>query len=80
MLLPQDVSPEKSLYVIGGRIIETFNSLNRTVLDTKTLYSSYILKYKIEDISFSYFLYALDWLYLIGFIEIYNNTKIKRCF
>lgn len=80
MLLPQDVAPEKSLYVIGGRIIETFNAINRTVIDTKTLYSSYIVKFRQEDLSFSYFLYALDWLYIIGFVEIYNNTKIKRCF
>ncbi|HRB70561.1 MAG TPA: hypothetical protein PK776_01800 [Flavobacterium sp.] len=80
MLLPQDITPEKSLYVIGGRIIDTFNYINRAVIDIKILYSSYIEKFKQEDLSFSYFLYALDWLYLIGFVEIYNNTKIKRCF
>ncbi|WP_394799693.1 ABC-three component system middle component 6 [Flavobacterium amniphilum] len=80
MLLPQDVAPEKSLYVIGGRIIETFNSINRTVIDIKILYSSFVTKFRQEDLSFSYFLYALDWLFMIGFVEIYNNTKIKRCF
>ena len=80
MLLPQDVTPEKSLYVIGGRIIDTFNSINIRTIDIKTLYTSYISIFKQHDLSFSYFLYALDWLYIIGFIEIYNNTKIKRCF
>jgi|GEM_PF-597949 len=80
MLLPQDVAPEKSLYVIGGRIIDTFNSVNVRIIDTKVLYTSYQSIFKQQDLSFSYFLYALDWLYIIGFIEIYNNTKIKRCF
>ncbi|KIA82410.1 ABC-three component system middle component 6 [Flavobacterium sp. AED] len=80
MLLPQDVAPEKSLYVIGGRIIETFNSINLRTIDTKTLYTSYVSMFRQQDLSFSYFLYALDWLYIIGFVEIYNDTKIKRCF
>jgi hypothetical protein len=80
MLLPQDIAPEKSLYVIGGRIIETFNSINLRTIDTKTLYTSYVSMFRQQDLSFSYFLYALDWLYIIGFVEIYNDTKIKRCF
>lgn len=80
MLLPQDIAPEKSLYVIGGRIIEIFNVINRRTIDTKSLYNLYISEFTKDNLSFSYFLYALDWLFIIGFIDIYNNTKVKRCF
>lgn len=80
MLLPQDIAPEKSLYVIGGRIIEIFNVINRRTIDTKSLYNLYISEFEKDNLSFSYFLYALDWLFIIGFIDIYNNTKVKRCF
>ena len=80
MLLPQDVSPEKSLYVIGGQIIQAFNIYKRRIIEPKVLYDNYISLYNIDAISYSYFLYALDWLYIMGFIEVYNDTKIKRCF
>ena len=80
MLLPQDIAPEKSLYVIGGRIIAIFNVLNRRTIDTKSLYNLYISEFEKDNLSFSYFLYALDWLFIVGFIDIYNNTKVKRCF
>ncbi len=80
MLLPQDIAPEKSLYVIGGRIIGIFNTINRRTIDIKSLYNLYYTQFKTDEINFNYFLYALDWLFMIGFIELYNNTKIKRCF
>lgn len=80
MLLPQDVAPEKSLYVIGSQIINVFNIYKRSIIEPRELYNFYIDIYDIEDLSYSYFLYALDWLYMLGFIEIYKSTKIKRCF
>jgi len=80
MLLPQDVQPEKSLYVIGAQIINTFNSLGRRTVDIKTLYASFQSLHTTIEISFTYFLYALDWLYIIGFVDLYNGSKIKRCF
>lgn len=80
MLLPQDVQPEKSLYVIGAQIIETFNKLGRRTVDIKTLYTSFQSINNANEISFTYFLYALDWLYIVGFVDLYNNSKIKRCF
>lgn len=79
MLLPQDITPDKSLYVIGGRIIHTFNMYKRSIIDPKDLYDLYIKHHGSNDLSFNYFMYGLDWLYIIGYIETYNN-KIKRCF
>lgn len=80
MLLPQDIAPEKSLYVIGGRIIHIFNAINRRTIDIKSLYNIYATEFSKDELSFSYFLYALDWLFIVGFIDLYNNTKVKRCF
>lgn len=80
MILPQDIKPEKSLYVIGALVIKTFNNLNRRTVDIKTLYSTFLSVNNTNEISFTYFLYALDWLYIIGYIDLYNDTKIKRCF
>lgn len=80
MLLPQDVSPDKSLYVMGGQIIQVFNIYKRSIIEPKVLYDKYVEIFYHSDISYSYFLYALDWLFMLGYIEVYKSTKIKRCF
>ncbi len=79
MLLPQDISPEKSLYVMGGQIIQVFKTYKRSIIEPKILYDKYLDMF-YSDVSYSYFLYALDWLFLLGYIDVYKSTKIKRCF
>ncbi|WP_374755871.1 ABC-three component system middle component 6 [Larkinella soli] len=79
MILPIDIKPEKSLYVIGSKILETLNSESMGIIDIQILYEK-LAKNFPEKISFSYFLYALDWLFILGLISINSKSGIERCY
>lgn len=78
MILPTHINPNKSLYVIGSRIIEILNG--KKIIDTQELHILYTNKYGSEAINFNYFLYALDWLFILELVELNKNSKIKRCY
>lgn len=79
MIIPIDIKPEKSLYVIGAKIVEVFNNESMGVIDIKILYEKFIKNYQ-ENISFDYYLYALDWLFLIDLVKINKNSEVIKCF
>jgi hypothetical protein len=81
MILPIDIRPEKSLYVIGANIISLFNDENIGVIDILLLYQKFSENSEAK-ISFEYFLYALDWLFLLNLVKLNENinTSIERCF
>lgn len=66
--------PNKSLYLLGGNVLAILkdNLHNRLSLDY--LHDKYELRY--GDISFPYFIYALDWLYIINAIDLDENGSI----
>lgn len=79
MIIPIDIKPEKSLYVIGAKIMEVFNNESMGVIDIKILYEKFIKIYQ-ENISFDYYLYALDWLFLIDLVKINKKSEVIKCF
>lgn len=78
MILPTHINPNKSLYVVGSRVIDLMKS--RKLIDAQELHILYSNRYKSENLNYNYFLYALDWLFILGLITINKNSKIKRCF
>jgi hypothetical protein len=80
MILPQDIAPEKSLYVMGSRVLEILNSQPHNIVDPKIVFDKYIFLYEGSKITYNYFLYALDWLYLLNAIELTESIKIKKCY
>ncbi|KJG19679.1 hypothetical protein UB37_17005 [Photobacterium iliopiscarium] len=77
MIINNSQSPSLSLYYIGANIItimraHQFNSICPTIL-----YRKYCRK--IKNISYSYFINGLDWLYLIKVIELKDNGDITLC-
>jgi hypothetical protein len=80
MILPQDISPEKSMYVMGSRILHILNNEPHKVVDPKIIFDKYVLIHFETDLTYNYFLYALDWLYLLEAIELTENLKIKKCY
>ncbi len=80
MILPQDITPEKSMYVMGSRIIQLLNNEPHKVVDPKLVYDKYIITYPEVKITYNYFLYAVDWLYILDAVELTSNTGIKKCY
>lgn len=77
MIINNISSPDKSLYVIGAGILVVLKSKNKSICDPAELFDSY--KNINEKISISYFFYALDWLYIVGLVELTKHGDIKLC-
>ncbi len=80
MILPQDISPEKSLYVMGSRILQILNNEPHKAVDPKLVFDKYMLVHSDTRITYNYFLYALDWLFILNAVELTENIKLKKCY
>lgn len=80
MILPQDIAPEKSMYVMGSRIIEILNREPHNVIDPKLVFDKYNQLHPETKITYNYFLYAIDWLYILNAIDITGSLGIKKCY
>jgi len=78
MILPYETTPDKSLYVIGAEIIKVFSNEQSSLIDIKILFDK-INSPRKKQLSFNYFLYALDWLYLEGLVTM-EQKYIRKCF
>ena len=80
MILPQDISPERSLYYLGYKVLDLLKLEKGTSSDPKNLYDRFLLLNPESRISFNYFLYALDWLYLLNLVQLNENVRLEKCF
>jgi hypothetical protein len=78
MLLPDYTTPEKSIYFIGAKILESLRKIETSRIDILVLYDFYIRNTTIA-ISFKFFLLGLDWLFLLGMIK-HDKGDIIKCF
>lgn len=80
MILPQDIAPEKSLYVMGARIIDLLKIHPHKTFDAKRIFDLYLNTHVENRITYNYFLYALDWLYILRIIDFDENNRLIKCF
>jgi hypothetical protein len=74
MIVTSDISPDKNLYFLGGKILEKLST--EVATDSLGIFDS--LKAD-HNISFPLYMYALDWLYTINLIESDENGDITLC-
>lgn len=77
MIISKDTNPTKDLYYVGGLILQHFEKNDLTSIDYHELINA--LKSK-HNISTNLLFLSLDWLYMIGSININNNGDIIVCF
>jgi len=81
MIVSEDIKPDKSLYVVGAKIIELLKKESMGAYDIHVLYDKLITAVPYEQkISFSYFIHGLIWLYLLGLVNINDENTLIRCF
>jgi len=77
MLVNKDTNPERDLYFLGAKVIEVVSKQGESEF-------SYfdILQIMKKDVKISPNLLALtlDWLFLLGTIELTEKGNIKKCF
>ena len=79
MILAPNESPKNSLFYIGACLIRSMSSERFAVIDSIAFFEK-IKSEQVPDLSLSRYLYALNWLYIIGLIDLSPSGDIKRCF
>lgn len=74
MLLPDNIHPKYSIYYNGGLVLEELK--NDKEIEFLDLYQR--LKEK-SDISFSLFVFTVDWLYLVDIAYLDKDGVIRKC-
>lgn len=77
MIISKDTNPEKDLYYLGAQIIDILISTDTMEFDYVELFHSLRLKMKITS---NLYVLSLDWLFLLGAIELSNEGNIRKCF
>jgi len=78
MLISKDTNPTRDLYYIGGLILQYLIQNNIKSIDCATLLD--VLKTKYNDISANLLVLAIDWIYLLGSIDINEKGDLAVCF
>ena len=77
MIISSSRTPKKSLYVIGANLISTLKEQQFVCISPLDLFDNY--KETHGSISFAYFNFGLDWLFMLGVIELTKSGDIKLC-
>lgn len=75
-MILNETQPEKSLYVLGAKLIDSLNE-NTGEFHVTELYEA--TKDHLR-VSFAQFLLAVDWLFLTGAIRPTKDGRLEKCF
>lgn len=76
MIVSKNIKPEKTFYYLGAKTIKVLLDRSNLEVDFFDVFAE--IK-KEENISINLFCLTLDWLYVLGVIDIHNG-KIAKCF
>lgn len=77
MIVSKDTNPTKDLYYLGAKVLGCLETLERKEVDYVSLLNTVR---KEVDISNNLFSLSLNWLYLLGSIELTEQGDIRKCF
>lgn len=77
MIVNNNITPDRDLYYLGGKVIEVLVSNEEQEVDYFELFQ----KVHAElNISLNLYTLVLDWLFIIGVVKNAENGLIKKCF
>lgn len=77
MIINSNITPDRDLYYLGGKVIEALVSNEEQEVDYFDLFQRVNTELKI---SLNLYTLVLDWLFIIGVIINAENGLIKKCF
>lgn len=77
MIISNTQTQNLSLFFIGSNVIMIMNNHTFNKIDPIVLYNKYCENFGV--ISFSYFMYGLDWLFICNLINITNDGDVILC-
>lgn len=69
--------PDKSLYITGGNVLSILSSNIHGSMSVSYLFDVYEKNY--QAVSYPYFIYSLDWLFIISAIDLNENGDLILC-
>ena len=76
MLILTEKHPEKSLYFLGAKLLSLLLKRDKSYFALEL----YEVSFSNSEIGFNRYLLALDWLFMLGVIELNQEGKITKCF
>lgn len=76
MIVSKDINPKLDLYYVGALTLQNMENSSSS-FDTIELYEK--VKEKENEVKFRLFFLSLDWLYVLGAIELADNGFIRKC-
>ena len=77
MIINRDITPDRDLYYLGGKVIEVLIVSDNEEIDYLDLYQKVNKELRI---SINLFTLVLDWLFIIGVIKNAHKGYIRKCF
>lgn len=77
MIINWESRPEKSIYYLGAVALNELKNLRFEVVGIDEFYQQLNL---VQNISYEYYFLTLDWLFLLGRIELSVDGDLKVCF
>ena len=79
MILSNSIRPNQTLYYLGGALISCLKNYPDQVIDSTKLFEIFkdSLSFKV---SFTQYMFTLDWLYLLDMVEVNEDGDIIVCF
>jgi hypothetical protein len=77
MIISKDINPERDVYYLGAKVIDILSVESNKEVNFLDVYERLIVE---EKISINLYSLTLDWLYLVGAIDGYQQGNILKCF
>ena len=77
MIVSKDINPVRDVYYLGAKVIEILSTERNNEVNFLDVYEKLIIE---EKISINLYSLTLDWLYLVGAIDGYQQGNILKCF
>ena len=77
MIVNKNITPDRDLYYLGGKVIEVLISNVSKEVEYFDLYQKIN---KELNISINLYTLVLDWLFIIGAVNNAENGLIRKCF
>lgn len=79
ILLDANNYPSKSLYVVGALVLQRLQMMRLGRSDVMLLFDD-LNSHSSQKFSFDQFMLTLDWLFILGKIDIDKRGDIVKCF
>lgn len=78
MIVSDVIKPSQTLYYLGAKLLECMNLNAYSHVDILELYDEFTALN--NKVSFTQYIYTLNWLYLLGLVDANENGDLILCF